>query len=91
MSERQKREHCVGILSDEVSAALGDEPIDESNPIGLVAVAFRRMDRPAVLRILVRTKPSYRPDMAGFVVHHRPDLNEYVNNCLEYLGRGRGG
>jgi len=40
-----------------------------------------------VLRILVRTKPSYRPDMDGFVVHHRPDLNEYVVKCLEYLGR----
>ncbi len=87
MSERQKREHCVGILSDEVSAALGDEPIDENNPMGLVAVAFRRMDRPAVLRILARTKPIYQPDMASFVVHHRPDLSEYVGKCLEYLRR----
>jgi len=48
------------------------------------------MDRPAVLRILARTKPGYRRDMASFVVHHRPDLNEFVGKCLEYLRRMRG-
>jgi len=90
MSERQKRDHCIEILLEEMVAVLAEELGDEAQPVPPIKDAIRRLDRPAVLRMLVRTKPLYRPDMAGFLVHHRPDLNEYVGKCLEYLGRRRG-
>jgi len=90
MSDREERDHCVGILLEETIAVLAGDLRDESQPVRPIAEGFRRLDRPAVLRILVRTKPKYRQKMAGFVAHHRPDLNEYVGKCLEYLRRERG-
>lgn len=86
MSDRKRDQHCIGILMDETIAVLADELRDESLPIPPITEAFRRLDRPAVLRILNRTLPQYRAKMAGFVVHHRPDLREYVDKCLKYLG-----
>jgi|GEM_PF-4388136 len=82
MDERLKREHCVGILLEEICAVMAEDMRDESHAMPPVTEGFRRLDRPAVLRILVRTKPGYRPDMAGFVTQYRPDLGDYVNECL---------
>jgi hypothetical protein len=90
MSERQKRDHCVGILLDEICAAMAGELRDESRPVPPVSEGFHRLDRPDVLRILVRTKPRYREHMADFVSQHRPDLREYLGKCLEYLRQRAG-
>jgi hypothetical protein len=85
MSKRQKREHCVEILLQETLAVLAVELRDETQPVPPIEEGFRRLDRPAVLRILVRTRRIYRPDMAGFLIQSRPDLEEYIGECLAYL------